>query len=75
MFVNCKEIHKFKAKDSWDCSNSTVLRNFSKDWAVDNMNKTGLNSYVYDFSVDYDANAVDDILNIQYYLIKKNDIV
>ena len=52
-----------------------MLRNFSKDWAVDNMNKTGLNSYVYDFSVDYDANAVDDILNIQYYLIKKNDIV
>ena len=28
------------------------------------MKKTGLNGYVYDFSVDYDAIAVDDILGI-----------
>ena len=27
------------------------------------------------FSVDYDAIAVDDILDIHNYLIKKNDIV
>ena len=37
--------------------------------------KTGLNGYVYDFSVDYDAIAVDDILDIHNYLMKKNDIV
>ena len=36
------------------------------------MKKTGLNGYVYDFSVDYDAIAVDDILDIHKYLIKKN---
>ena len=29
------------------------------------MKKTGLNGYVYDFSVDYDAIAADDILDIQ----------
>ena len=28
------------------------------------MKKTGLNGYVYDFSVDYDAIAVDDIFTI-----------
>ena len=28
------------------------------------MKETGLNGYVYDFSVDYDATAVDDILDI-----------
>ena len=39
------------------------------------MKNTGLNGYVYDFSVDYDAIAVDDILDIQNYLMKKNDIV
>ena len=39
------------------------------------MNKTGLNGYVYDFSVDYDAIAIDDILDIHIYLMKKNDIV
>ena len=31
--------------------------------------------YVYDFSVGYDAIAVDDILDIHKYLMKKNDII
>ena len=35
------------------------------------MKKTGLNGYVYDFSVNYDAIAVDDILDILKYLMKK----
>ena len=39
------------------------------------MKKTGLNRYIYDFSVNYDAVAVDDILDIHSYLIKKNEIV
>ena len=47
------------------------LGNISKDWSVDNMKKTGFTGYVYDFSVDYDPIAVDDIKNIQKYLIKK----
>ena len=38
------------------------------------MKKTGLNVHVYDFSVDYDAITVDDILDIRNYLMKKNDI-
>ena len=29
---------------------------------------------VFDFSVDYDAIAVDDILDIHKYLMKKHDI-
>ena len=37
------------------------------------MKKTGLNGYVYDFNVDY--NASDDKLDIYSYLMKKNDIV
>ena len=39
------------------------------------MKQTGLNGHVYDFSVDYDAVAVDDVLGIHNYLMKKNDIV
>ena len=35
------------------------------------MKKTGLNGYVYDFSVDYDAVAVDDVLDIHKYLMKE----
>ena len=33
--------------------------------------KTVLNGYDYDFSVDYDAIAADDILDIRKYLMKK----
>ena len=35
------------------------------------MKDIGLNRYVYDFSVDFDAFAVDDILEIHKYLIRK----
>ena len=35
------------------------------------MRKTGWNGYVYDFSVDYNDTAVDDILDIHKYLMKK----
>ena len=38
--------------------------NISKDWSTDNMKKTGFTSYVYDFSFDCDAIAVDDIKDI-----------
>ena len=75
LFVNGKEIHKFKAKDFENVATPLCLGNISKDWTVDNMKKTGLNRYVYDFSVDYDAIAVLDILHIHNYLMKKNDIV
>ena len=75
LFANGKEIHKFKAKDSEIVATPLCLGNISKDWSVDNMKKTGFNGYVYDFSVDYDAIAVDDILDIHNYLMKKNDIV
>ena len=39
------------------------------------MKKTGFNGYIYDFSVDYDAADIDDIKDIQKYLMKKNNIV
>ena len=45
--------------------------NISKDFSVDNIKKTGLYRYVYDFSVDYDTIAVDDLLDIHTYLMKK----
>ena len=51
LFVNGTEIIKFKAKDSEIVATPLCLANFSKDFSVDNMKKTGLNEYVYDFSV------------------------
>ena len=73
--VNGTEIHKFKAKDSEIVASPLCLGNISKDFSVDNMKKTRLNGYFYDFSVDYDAITVDDILDIHKYLIEKNGIV
>ena len=53
-----------------------MSRKHFKRLSVDNMKKkTGLNGYVYDFSVDYDAIAVDDILDTHKYLMEKNGIV
>ena len=75
LFVNEKEIYKFKAKDSEIVATPLCLVNISKDCSVDNIEKTGFNGYVYDFSVDYDAIAVDDIKDIHKYLMKKNNIV
>ena len=75
LFVNGTEIHKFKAKDSEIVASPLCLGKISKDSSVDNMKKTGLNDYLYDFSVDYDAIAVDDILDIHKYLMEKNGIV
>ena len=75
MFVNDKEIPKFKAKDSEIVATPLCWGNISKDWSIDNMKQTGFNGYGYDFSVYYDTIAVDDIWDIHNYLMKKNDIV
>ena len=71
LFVNGSEIYNFKAKDSEIVASPLSLGNISKDWSVDNMKKTGFNGCVYDFNVDYDATAVDDILDIHNYLMEK----
>ena len=75
LFVNGTKIIKFKAKDSEITPYPLCLGNISKDWSIDNMKKTSLQGYVYDFSVDYDAIKVSDILDIHKYLMEKNGIV
>ena len=75
LFVNGTKIIKVKANDSEIAASPSCLGNISKDFSVDNMKKTELNGYVYDFSVDYSAIGVADILDIHKYLIKKNGIV
>ena len=75
LFVNGTEIHKFKAKDSEIVAAALCLGNISKGWSVDTMKKTGFNGHVYEFSVDYDAIAVDNILDIHEYLMKKNKMI
>ena len=78
LFVNGKEIIKFKAKDSEIVAAALCLGYISKDWSVD-MEKTGLNGYVYEFNVDYtDLNKINDIAEsmsyIHNYYMAKYDI-
>ena len=75
LFVNGTETTKFKAKDLEITAYPLCLGNISKNWSVDDLKETGFNGYIYDISVDYDAIAVSDILNVHKYLMKKNGIV
>ena len=75
LFVNGTEIIKFKARDSEFVASPLCLGNISKDWSTDDMKKTGLTGYVYDFSADDNAVTIDDIKDIHNYLMKKYDIV
>ena len=72
LFVNGTEIIRFNAKVSEITAYSLCLGNISKYWSVDNIKKTRLKGYVYEFSVDYDDIAVSNILDIHKYLTGKN---
>ena len=62
LFVNGAQIIKFKAKHFEVVVNPICLVNISDYFSAANMKKTGLWGFAYDFSVDYRAIAVDDIL-------------
>ena len=64
-----------KQKDSEIAATGLRLRNISQEFSVANMKKTGLYGYVYDFSVDYDDIAADDILDTHKYSMKMYGIV
>ena len=51
-----------------------MTKKASKEVSVDDMKKTAIFGYVYDFSAHYDAIAVDDILEIHKYSMKRNNI-
>ena len=75
LFVKCKEIINFKAKDSEIVPYPLCLGGLSKDFSVGYMRTTGLTGCVYDFSVDYWAIATDKMLDIHKYLMEKNNII
>ena len=70
---NGTEIIKFRAKHSETAESLLRIENILKDFSVNNMKNTGLNGYVYEFTVYYNAIAVADILDIHKYLMKKHD--
>ena len=67
LFVNGTNIIEFKAKDSSIVAHPLCLGNISKDFSVDNMKKTGLKGYVYDFTVNYNVIVVADTFTNIYW--------
>ena len=62
------EIYQFKARNSEIKSFPLCLRNILKDFAVENMKKTGLLGYVYDFSVAYNITNIHEYLMIKMHI-------
>ena len=77
LFVNGKEVIKFKAKalDFNSLQKYPMFPgNISSDFNQADRKSTGLGGYVYDSSVDYSPIAVDDIIDIHKYLMGKKYI-
>ena len=74
LFVDGVGTIKFEAKGTEIKPALLCMGSTSKDFSVDSIKKTGLNGYGDDFSVDYDAIAVDDILDIHKFLMKTHGV-
>ena len=72
LFVNGKEVIKFKAKDSEIKAHPLCLGDISNEYPKSSDFKdTALYGNICDFSVDYSAITNDKILDIHNYLMKK----
>ena len=76
LFVNGKEVTKFKAKDSEIKASQLALGSISTSTNLSNSNIEDNKLYlnVSAFSVDYSAITSEEILDIHNYLMKKNSI-
>ena len=74
LFVNGKEVIKFKATNQSVSLGKLSLGNISADFNQADRKSTGLYGYVYDFSVDYNAITNDKIHDIHRYLMGKSNI-
>ena len=71
LLVNTTKTYQFKAKDSEIKPYPLCLGNISKDFAIDNIKKTGSQRNVDFFSVDYNVIDTNDILDIHRYSMKE----
>ena len=75
LFINAGKIyHQFKTKDSEIKPYTLCLENISKGFSFNNIIRTGLIGYVYDFFVDYNIIDTSNFISIPKYLLKKHGI-
>ena len=73
MFVNGKEIIKFKAKSkSVNLRTRFCLGSISDGFIATEPREVPLNGNVYNFLLDYNSIDKSDLLNIYKYLMTKN---
>ena len=77
LFVNGKEVTKFKANKSEIKANQLIIGSISTsaNLSSSDIEDSKLYGNVYDFSVDYSAISNDKILDIHAYSMKKNSIM
>ena len=75
LFVNGREVTKFKAKNSEVIKYPIFLGGLSKDYYLNGRKDTGLYGNVHEFSIDYNAITNNKIVDIHKYLMEKNGIV
>ena len=77
LFVNGKEVTKFKAKKSEIKANQLTLGSISSsaNLSSGDIEDSKLYGNVYDFSFEYSAISNDKILDIHDYLMNKNGII
>ena len=71
--LNATKMYQYNAKNFEIKPYPLYLGNISKYLTADNLKKTGLNGYVYDFSVDYNTIDTSNIINIHKCLMRKHD--
>ena len=75
LFVNGKEIFKFKADNkNFNSLTQFCLRRASNGFSATESREVSLNGKLYDFSVNYNSIDKSGILNIHKYLMTKNNI-
>ena len=73
LFVNRKEIFKFKAENkNVNFPSQFCLKSIFNGFSNPESREVSLNGNVYDFSVDYNSIDKSDILNIHKYFMTKN---
>ena len=75
LFVNGKEVTKFKAKNSELINYPMCSGGLSKEYHKNSCKDTGLYRNVYGFSISYSGTTNDEILDIHKYLMEKNNII
>ena len=74
LFANTTKIYHFNVNYFEIKKYPLCLGNILKDFIAINMNQTGLNGYVHEFSVNYNIIDTSNIINIHKHLMKNHDI-